>query len=139
MPRYIDAELLDPEDFENCTPYQAREIIEDIPTADVVPKSEYEKQKLEIWRLQGEVERLKAENETLDLGLKDFRFRNKELQKANEGWAKSFEDFEIQLEEAIEFRKNQVKRIFDDIEHLCIDTFGNFNHRVFAKLKDKYI
>jgi signal recognition particle GTPase len=43
MPRYIDAELLDPEDFENCTPYQAREIIEDIPTADVVPKSEVER------------------------------------------------------------------------------------------------
>ena len=40
MPRYIDAELLDPEDFENCTPYQAREIINSIPTADVAPKSE---------------------------------------------------------------------------------------------------
>ena len=40
MTRYIDAELLDPEEFENCTPYQAREIINSIPTADVAPKSE---------------------------------------------------------------------------------------------------
>ena len=37
------------------------------PTADVAPKSEVEKQKLEIWRLNGEVERLEKENETLTI------------------------------------------------------------------------
>lgn len=28
--------------------------------------------------------------------------------------------------------------IFAEIERLCIDTLGNFNHRVFAELKKKY-
>ena len=42
MPRYIDAELLDAETFENCTAYQAQEIIDDQPTADVVPRAEVE-------------------------------------------------------------------------------------------------
>ncbi len=36
MSRYIDSELLDPCEFYNCTPYQAMEIINSIPTADVV-------------------------------------------------------------------------------------------------------
>ena len=45
MARYIDAELLNPEDFENCTRYQAQGIINEIPTADVVPKSDYEQLK----------------------------------------------------------------------------------------------
>lgn len=45
----------------------AMEQVKDTPTADVVPKSEVEKQKLEVWRLQGEVERLKKENETLTI------------------------------------------------------------------------
>lgn len=29
--------------------------------------------------------------------------------------------------------------IFAEIDRMCIDTFGNFNHRVFAELKKKYI
>jgi hypothetical protein len=28
--------------------------------------------------------------------------------------------------------------IFEEIDRMCIDTFGNFNHRVFAELKKKY-
>lgn len=36
-----------------------------MPPADVVPKSDAEKQKLEIWRLQGEVERLTVEHEAM--------------------------------------------------------------------------
>ena len=30
------------------------------------------------------------------------------------------------------------REIFEEIERMCIDTFGNFNHRVFAELKKKY-
>ena len=30
------------------------------------------------------------------------------------------------------------REIFAEIERVCIDTFGNFNHRVFAELKKKY-
>ena len=30
------------------------------------------------------------------------------------------------------------REIFEEIGRMCIDTFGNFNHRVFAELKKKY-
>ena len=30
------------------------------------------------------------------------------------------------------------EEIFAEIDRMCIDTFGNFNHRVFAELKKKY-
>ena len=30
------------------------------------------------------------------------------------------------------------REIFEEIDHMCIDTFGNFNHRRFAELKKKY-
>lgn len=30
------------------------------------------------------------------------------------------------------------EKIFAEIDRMCIDTFGNFNHRVFAELKKKY-
>ena len=30
------------------------------------------------------------------------------------------------------------REIFAEIDRMCIDTFGNFNHRVFAELKKKY-
>lgn len=57
-------------------------------TADVVPKSDAEKQKLEIWRLQGEVERLKAE-----------------LAKANEKADRLFVNLKAVLEERAEETK----------------------------------
>lgn len=30
------------------------------------------------------------------------------------------------------------EEIFAEIERMCVDTFGNFNHRVFFELKEKY-
>lgn len=33
----------------------------------------------------------------------------------------------------------EVEKIFAEIDRLCIDTFGNFNHKRFAKLKKKYM
>lgn len=36
-------------------------------------------------------------------------------------------------------RQSEVAReIFEEIDRMCIDTFGNFNHRVFAECKKKY-
>ena len=44
-----------------------------------------------------------------------------------------------QFDATIAEAKAEVAReIFAEIEKMCIDTFGNFNHRVFAKLKKKY-
>lgn len=40
----------------------------DCPLPDVVPKSDFEKQKLEIWRLQGEAEQLKRNLEQCENG-----------------------------------------------------------------------
>lgn len=31
------------------------------------------------------------------------------------------------------------REIFDEIERMCIDTFGNFSHRTFAELKKKHM
>ena len=38
------------------------------------------------------------------------------------------------------YRKSSevAREIFEEIDRMCIDTFGNFNHRVFAELKKKY-
>ena len=38
------------------------------------------------------------------------------------------------------YRKSSevAEEIFGEIDRMCIDTFGNFNHRVFAELKKKY-
>lgn len=63
-----------------------------------------------------EIERMRAQNCDSDLLIKDLRFRNKESQKANEGLAKSITDMEIQHDDAIRFRIDQVKRIFDEID-----------------------
>ena len=36
-------------------------------------------------------------------------------------------------------RESEVAReIFEEIDRMCIDPFGNFNHRRFAELKKKY-
>ena len=35
-------------------------------------------------------------------------------------------------------RSEVAREIFEEIDRMCIDTFGNFNHRVFAELKKKY-
>ena len=35
-------------------------------------------------------------------------------------------------------RAEVAREIFEEIDKMCIDTFGNFNHRVFSELKKKY-
>lgn len=98
------------------------EYAEHLPTYDVVPKTE--------------VERLEAEKETLELSVKDLRFRNKVLQKCNEGLAKNCGDLELQVEEAIAFRKTQVEQIFADFGKLrCTN---DEDYREFAELRKKY-
>ena len=50
------------------------------------------------------------------------------------------EAYETERERLIRNTKAEVAReIFSEIDRMCIDTFGNFNHRVFAELKMKYI
>ena len=42
-------------------------------------------------------------------------------------------------QKVIDEAKSEVaSEIFEEIDRMCIDTFGNFNHRVFAELKKKY-
>lgn len=67
MARYIDADkfmvALNDAQIEFSDTYEglgrAKFLLSLQPTVDVAPKSEVEKQKLEIWRLEGEIERLK--------------------------------------------------------------------------------
>ena len=87
--------------------------------------------------LKTDVERLTAEKETLELCVKDLRFRNKELQKANECLAKNCDDLELQVEEAIEFRRNQVKRIFEEIERKILFV-GQAKYSL-GEIKNKYL
>ena len=102
MARYIDADLIPYVESENgvLDDFAYRYDINEIPTADVVPKSEVE-------RLEREVETLKDNNEHLAVLL-------------------------------VEEKAEVAMGIFAEIERMCIDTFGNFNHRVFAELKKKY-
>lgn len=52
--------------------------------------------------------------------------------------AKELQDF-LRLSEKYEKAKAEVAReIFEEIDHLCIDLFGNFHHKRFAELKKKY-
>ena len=45
----------------------------------------------------------------------------------------------VDQQKVVEKAKTEVAReIFEEIDRMCIDTFGNFNHRVFAELKKKY-
>ena len=107
------------------------------------------------YRKQSEVERLQAQNSDLDILVKDLRFRNKELQKANEGLAKNIEELEIEndivreaylrFEETSGLKKSKAevaREIFEEIERTCVDTLGCFyigaTHGAFAELKKKY-
>lgn len=60
-----------------------------------------------------ENERLKAENETTDILLKDLRFRNKEFQKANEGLAKNCEDLERELQTMCGIKADTIQKMKD--------------------------
>ena len=75
------------------------QIIEWTESADVVPRSE--------------VERLQAQNETLEILVKDLRFRNKEFQKANKGLAKTIENLEIENDILREAKQEVAKEIFE--------------------------
>ena len=111
MPRYIDAEKLkrDLIDNRNFYPAIVKRAIENAPTEDVVPRSE--------------VERLQAQKDDLEILVKDLRFRNKELQKANEGLAKNIEELEIENDIVREAYANYeettgLKQIKQEIERL---------------------
>jgi hypothetical protein len=59
--------------------------------------------------------------------------------------AKTLDEYRAQRKAAIqrlgelEDKASEVaEEIFAEIDRMCIDTFGNFNHRVFAELKKKY-
>lgn len=68
-----------------------------------------------INELTEENERLRAQNETLEIIEKDLRFRNNELQKANEGLAKNCEELEIEGDELRE-RIANLKKSYADYE-----------------------
>lgn len=73
--------------------------IDSRPTAEVVPKSE--------------VERLQAQNENLEILVKDLRFRNKELIAFNRRWAKECADLQ---EECDQIKGKVARKIFEEIE-----------------------
>ena len=61
------------------------------------------------------------------------------------GYRKIYDDHERQCtcyalgcQMAEELKREVAEEIFAEIDRMCIDTFGNFNHRVFAELKKKY-
>jgi hypothetical protein len=136
MPRYIDAELLDPEDFENCTPYQAREIIEDIPTADVVPKSEF-------YRVYNELEYLKSSIlPRLRIDLQMANTRAYEVDDENDRLRRILNSYALQYgtvkdqQAVIDKAKTDVAReIFEEIERICV---GMQDYTDYAELKKKY-
>ena len=99
--------------------------IKNAPTADVVPKSEVDRL-VDKWIGSGE---LTPDEKTLRLieALRDEARRYERYY------------FNHEYDKLIAEAKSEVAReIFEEIERMCIDTFGNFNHRVFAELKKKY-
>ena len=95
--------------------------------ADVVPKSE--------------VERLQAQNENLDILVKDLRYRNKEYIALNRRWAKECADLQ---EECDQIKDKVAREIFEGIEKLTYRLL-NDNHYIvgdmiwdIAELKKKY-
>ena len=89
-------------------------LAQNAPTADVVPKSEVER---------------------LTINMNAYGLAAKRLQEDVE----RLQDINNRQVEDVRLAKQEVAReIFAEIERVCIDTFGNFNHRVFAELKKKY-
>ena len=63
----------------------------------------------------------------------------------DKGYRKIYDDHQRQCtcyalgcQMAEQLEKKVAEKIFAEIDRMCIDTFGNFNHRVFAELKKKY-
>ena len=42
------------------------------------------------------------------------------------------------LDKGYRLATDVAREIFEELDRMCIDIFGNFNHRVFAELKKKY-
>ena len=66
--------------------------------------------KSEVERLEKKIQRLTISMNAYGLGMVRLKEQNYEL----------------------------AREIFAEIDRMCIDTFGNFNHRVLAELKKKY-
>jgi chromosome segregation ATPase len=66
-------------------------------------------------RVGEELQAARANVEILEIYLKDFRSRNKELQTANEGLAKQCEEFEAELQQAHNIRTEVAREIVDKI------------------------
>lgn len=125
MTNYIDKDKLirDLIDNRNFYPAIVKRAIDKAPTEDVVPKSE--------------IEKLQAQIENLEIIEKDLRFRNKELQKANEGLAKNINELWNELDKVIEVRQDVAREIFEDFTKHKVCT-NEEDYRVLAELKKKY-
>ena len=125
MARYIDMDKFAEKicDFQAIDEDAANKMIwllRTFPTADVAPKSE---EGAECPTCHG----------TGRIGTTDWLTKNISKKQLAEEKAKAIAEHE-------QYIKTEVAReIFEEIDRMCIDTFGNFNHRVFAKLKKKYI
>ncbi len=142
MPRYIDADKLNKKKkyqfqtrgmpFPKSEWFIKADDLFDAPTADVVPKSEVENQKLEIWRLKGEVERLEKENEKLTINMNAYGLAAKRIaEQKSEVVREIFEEIEkfLSSNQSGEFRGDSIEW-FDYFDlHLAEDI---------AELKKKY-
>ena len=130
MARYIDADKLC-EDLKSMASVQPPlkqstilgvvSSIKNFPTADVVPKSEYD------WVVSA-----------VDNSTKEFLKLHDDFQKVKREVDRLKYNLKAVLEEIPETKAEVAREIFEEIERMCIDTFGNFNHKVFAELKKKY-
>ena len=167
MPRYIDADALIKNIFlmgigDGMYTINAKAVkfaIDNAPTADVVPKSEVENL---IYKLEcllchatgGKLSKHSYDLKTMETCVNDYINESYE-EGYQEAQAKLYFDVErlerichsyalqygtvTDQQKVIDKAKAKVAReIFEEIERMCIDTFGNFNHRVFAELKKKY-
>ena len=110
----------------------AMERVKDTPAADVAPKSEVEKQKLEIWRLEGEIERLKHICHSYALQYGTVRDQQKVIDEAKAEVAREiFEEIELKLS------ANESLEILSDGKFL--DYFDANLAKELAELKKKYV
>ena len=107
-----------------------------IPTADVVPRSEYD-------AVVSEVERLKKENEKLTINMNAYGLTAKRLKEDVERWRRNLEAV---LEERAEEKSEVAREIFEEIENMISPMLGLEDDKeyvailstTFAELKKKY-
>lgn len=121
MARYIDADIIPYVESENgvLDDFAYRYDINEIPTADVAPKSE---EGAECPTCHG----------TGRIGTTDWLTKNISKEQIAKEKAEAIAEHELHI------KQDYAMEIFEEIDRMCIDTFGNFNHRVFAELKKKY-